>query len=86
MKVIEDAVIEKLNDNLMNENQPIVSLSIKFEDSSIGGTMGYRYEGYNKFLESILGVLELEDKQQIEGKPISVCLKCSYGDVIAIRK
>lgn len=84
MKAIEKAIIRKLNDNMMTENQPIVSLSLEFEDSSIGGTPGYRHSGYHNFLNNIMEILEIKEKSEIEGKNISVLCTSIYGNPIAL--
>lgn len=72
-KKLENAIITKLCDNTYaNENDPIVSLNLQFENREIGGTRAYR-ESYHSFIKALIDLLEVETKQEIEGKNIMVC-------------
>lgn len=73
MNKLEKAVITKLNDNTYrDENDPIVSLSLRFENRDVGGTRPYR-ESYHSFIKALIDLLEVETKQEIEGQNIMVC-------------
>lgn len=72
-KKLENAIITKLCDNTYaDENDPIVSLRLRFEDGEIGGTRPYR-ESYYAFMKALIDLLEVETKQEIEGKNIKIC-------------
>lgn len=74
MKKKERAVIVKLNDNTYrDENDPIVSVDLKYEDGSGQGTKGYRGNSYNNFMKNMMNVLEIEEKNQMIGKPVLAC-------------
>lgn len=71
-KKLENAIITKLCDNTYaDENDPIVSLSLRI-GREIGGTRAYR-ESYHSFMKALMNLLEVETKQEIEGKNIMVC-------------
>lgn len=72
-KKLENAIITKLCDNTYaDENDPIVSLGLRFEGGEIGGTRPYR-ESYHAFMKALIDLLEVETKQEIEGKNIKIC-------------
>ncbi len=85
---IEKATIYKLNDNTFaNENDSIISISLKYEDSSVQNTPGYRDtdrgNAYTNFIKNIMTLLNIEEKKQIIGKNISACTQIDR--LLAIR-
>lgn len=73
MKKLENAVIIKLNDNTYrDENDYIVSINLRYEDNSVQTTRPYR-ASYHSFMTALIDLLQVDGKQEIEGKKVMVC-------------
>lgn len=79
MKNIEEVTIIRVNDNTFaNENDPIISIDLEYEDGSEQGTAGYRGNAYTNFIKNIMTILEIEEKEQMIGKKLSACTDVSW--------
>lgn len=73
MKQIEKATILKLNDNMLTEDMPIASITVKYLDRSSNIIGGYTGNDAIKFLNNLMIILGIKDKNELVGKNISVC-------------
>lgn len=73
MKKFKKAKIIRLNDNMLAENNPIVSIDLEYENGAQQGAGGYTGGFYSSFLKNIMTILEIEEKSQIEEQEILAC-------------